>query len=255
MGIFLWIPFGFFIYVITYGLPWSRYSSEWTLSNNETIEEVIYHINTNYSPDGLAQATVYLKSNSRNKKLPKEATLAMNGQLIEPQYYNTGQASGYKYSVDLLKAKEYVLVIERAREEIKKVIIHRDFSPQIPLQISKSTKFRIPYTADRVSADGNAHFKFESSAKEPIMINDVHKFGLHLDADIEDGYVVIGTGGLKHDSYLTKDPHYLSKMKEENREKFKGLKNGKVKLYVIMIFDQQDGTFVAGKEQEVEIVD
>ena len=36
-------------WVLTYGLPWHRFSSEWTLQGGESVEEITYQINADFS--------------------------------------------------------------------------------------------------------------------------------------------------------------------------------------------------------------
>ena len=92
------------IYLLTYGLPWSRFSSNWTIKSDEKIEEVAYRINAKFYQDSEVLTTIYLKTDATNKKLPKDASITVNGQPIEPKYYNTGEAVGYKYFANIPRA-------------------------------------------------------------------------------------------------------------------------------------------------------
>ena len=230
-----------FIYLLTYGLPWNRLSSDLVLQSNEKIEELTYRINADFSEKNNVQTTVYLRSIARNKKLSEGSTLMVNGQVIKPEYYNTGAATGYKYSAEVPRATEYTLLIKRAGEEdIKRTVTSRNFSVDFPETISKSKSFSLAYMADTVPTEAKPFVVLTSSAKEPILANDKYKFGLDIYTKIENEKIVIDQNSI---------------LAQEMQADFKNLKNGPILLYVGAIFTQPEGLFVVGKERQVEIVD
>lgn len=240
--VFLVLILGFgFIYLLTYGLPWNRFSSDWVLQNNEKIEEIEYRINADFSGKNNVQATVYFLSKARNKKLPEGSTLMVNGQVIKPEYYDTGVANGYKYSTEVPRATEYTLLIKRAGEEdIKRTVTSRNFSVDFPETISKSKSFSLAYMADTVPTEAEPFVTLTSPAKEPILTNDQYQFGLDIYTKIENEKIVIDQN---------------SALVQEMQADFKNLKNGPLMLYVGAIFTQPEGLFLVGEERRVEIVD
>lgn len=235
---------GIFVYAMAYGFPWNRFLSSWTLKSGEKIEKLSYRINSDFSEDSNVIATVGLFTNADHKKLPKGDTVTVNGQLIKPQYYNTGMASGYKYSVEIPRAEVYTLVIKRQGEkEIRKVITSRSFSVDFPKTISKSTPFFLTYKADTIPTDGKVSFVdfiTLTKEKEPILMNKSNQFGASLSTKIENDKIVLDT-----DSALYKD----------NMEDWENIKTIPVIMSVGAIFDQPDGKFVRVEERQVEIVD
>lgn len=227
--------------VLTYNLPWNRFSSERTLQGGELVEEITYRINADFSEKNSVQATIYLESQAINKKLDKGSTLMVNGQIIEPMYYNIGEASGYKYSAIIPRNKEYTLIIRReGKEDLKKVITSKTFAVSLPEKISKSKLFSLSYTADKIPLEAEPNVWLESPTKEPILVNDQYKFGLHLSTKVAGEKIVMDE---------------TSVLAQEQKRDFRNLKNGLIILSVGAHFEQPDGILVISKEQEVEVVD
>ncbi len=230
-----------FIYVLTYGFPWNRVSSSWTLKNNEIIEEIDYGVKTGFSQESKVVATVYLTSGTSNKKLAKGDSLMVNGQVIDPEYYNSGAASGYNYSAEIPKMESYTLLIKRQKgEEIKKVVSSKYVTITFPETISKSLLFSIPYTTIETNSGFESYVNINSPTKQPILMNDKYQSGLQLSTKTENNTIVLDT-----DSPYTK----------KNNEKFTKLKTIPLTLSVGAMFEQPDGGFYLFEDREVKIVD
>lgn len=100
---------------------WSPYNPTWTIQSNEEIQNITFNVKEEDNSD-TATSVVYLKSNSSNKKLSSDDSIAVNGQPMKSEYYNNGTAVGYKYILELKKATQYTLLIQRqGKPEITKV--------------------------------------------------------------------------------------------------------------------------------------
>lgn len=165
----------------------------------------------------------------------------VNGQIIEPAYYNTSKATGYKYSAIIPRNREYTLIIRReGKEDLKKVVTSKTFAVSFPEKISKSKPFSLSYTADKIPLEAELSVRIESPTKEPILTNDQYKFGLYLSSKVTGEKIVMDE---------------TSVLAQEEKRDFRNLKNGPIMISVGVHFEQPDGLLVISEEQEVEIVD
>lgn len=230
-----------YMLMVGYVFPWERYYPSWTLRGDEHIEEIIYSIHSDFSTGGNVKVIVYLQT-SDNKKLSKEESLRVNGQLIEPHYYYThGVSSGYEYSAEIPRSAEYTLQIKRQNgEEIQKKISSRSVSVVFPETLSKSEPFTLVYTAPEGQQEFTSLIELASPTNEPILTNDKYQFGLTLSTKVENSKIVWDT-----ESPLS--PGQLSK--------FESLKNIQLLLNIGILFKQPDGAYVMAEEKEVQIAD
>ena len=118
MGVIFVLAAAFYFY-----LPWrwSKWNPNWVIKESEEIEEIIY---VTEEPDTtMATVVVYLRGSRGGAKLSQKDTMAVNGQPMKnPKYYNNGEAVGFKYLLEIPRAKEYTLSLQReGRPPITKV--------------------------------------------------------------------------------------------------------------------------------------
>lgn len=215
------------IYLITFGSPFSRFSSDYVIESDVTLQDIKFSVKELSLSNTASVRVNLLSSRKTSGKLSQGGVLSINDQIIKARYYNSGSSSGYEYTDDIQKAKEYILIIKTEEgKEIKRSILARSVTVDIPGSISKSDTPKVPFTVDEVTENIAPTFLFKK----------------------RDSFLAEFFGVIEGKVLTFRDD-------ETYKEKYKSLQNGSAQLVVTLLFKQSEGAFIWSSEKDIEIVE